>query len=254
MNREVRDLVYSVLPSEYLQFRNIGSALVLSAPHGGGMKPFSFPRRKYGTLGMDTYTRRITSGLVKASNIPLSYIISDIHRSKVDFNRDIDEGAQGNKKAEELWNLWNTTLGELCKSAVQTNGKALYIDIHSHNDSNKFELGYNLGAKDYVKLMNTGRTRASTTLDSLGKDKWGMLFGEYSIKSSLEAFGYKTLIPTGKDVYFNGGRNIETFSGKGVGAIQIEVPVSIAKIEMPKLLYVLRFSIARFMKEFVYDD
>ena len=232
MKRELRDLYHSIIPTEYI---TVGGAyrnnIVITAPHGGGMKPIFIPKRKYGKLLQDTYTRRIINGIIdkyRADLKPLS-LISDIHRSRVDFNRDIIEGAQGNHKAEELWRYWDYKMQSITDVLRNKFKKSLYIDIHSHNDNDSFQLGYNLSARAYNELKNTRFTADKSTLFSLSDDQYNMIFGMSSIKKSLEHYGYSVYSPNGNEVYFNGGRGIETFSGNGIGAIQIEVPVSVAK-------------------------
>lgn len=251
MNRTTRDLLYSVLPHKYLIKKEGGINLIISAPHGGGMKPINFPRRKKGVLIADTYTRRLSKALYDSYQYDKPYLlVSDIHRSRVDFNREFSEATQGNHKAEELWTEWQTTMQVFTHSAIYSHQKVLYIDLHSHNDSDKFELGYNLSASSYRELMKTGYTSAKSSIDGLGNNRYDMMFGERSIKNSLEMFGYRTLVPEAGNVYFNGGRNIEVYNGKDLGAIQIEVPVSIAETEFSKLAYVLKFSIEMFRKSF----
>ena len=77
-----------------------------------------------------------------------------------------------------------------------------------------------------------------------------VFFGPFSIKSSLEEYGYKVLFPKGNEEYFNGGRNIEVFSGGGLGSIQIEVPVQVLKRDLTSVAYCLYDSIETFRKEF----
>ena len=249
----LNDIYHSVVPTDYLEEGGWYTGIVISAPHGGGSKPVSIPNRKYGVLLQDTYTRRLTRAVIDLFPKATSprYLISNIHRIKVDFNRDIEEGAQGNKSAERLWTDWNTRLTLSINSSLHRNRKVLYVDIHSHNDSDKFELGYNLSAKSYLELRKTGKTSHSTSIDSLDHDVYDMIFGPNSVKTSLEMFGYDVFEPTGKEVYFNGGRNIEKFNGNGTGAIQIEVPVSVAKRDFDKCASVLKYAISNFSKAFV---
>lgn len=252
MNREIKDIIYSIIPVEYIEVDVNKSPVILSAPHGGGAKPLYIPRRKYGNMNMDTYTRRITNAIRDSyeSSKP-STIISNIHRSRVDFNRALEEGAQGNRRAIDLWLKWNRVLKSIIDRKLVEYKRVLYIDIHSHNENDEFELGYNLNTRPYLELEKTGSTKKISSLDSLGFNKYDMIFGEHSFKRSLELFGLKVMTPDVSNIYFNGGRNIDVFSGEGVGAIQIEVPVSVAKSDLNYVVHALKFSIETFRKYFI---
>lgn len=251
MNRTIKSIIGSVLPLPYIEVTFGDINLVLSAPHGGMAKPLSIPRRKYGKTAMDTYTRRITNTLRDSyTGDRPSTVVANIHRSRVDFNRTMEEATQGSKRAINLWLDWNYNLRHIFNGLLRTHKKILYVDIHSHNDSDEFELGYNLNSPHYLELENTGTTKKHTSIDSLSHNKYDMIFGEYSMKNSLELYGYKVLRPDEDNVYFNGGRNIEVFSGEGVGAIQIEVPVSVVKKDFNFTIYALKFAIETFRKHF----
>jgi len=210
----------------YLFIKEGKTNIVISAPHSGSAKPWNIPNRKYGNLLQDTYTKKLIQLVVKKLFwMEPYYIYSNIHRCKVDLNRDILEGAQFNTKAERIWKDWNMLIKYFTEQACEYGGKCLYIELHSHNDSNEIQLGYNLNARNYLKLMKIKRSNVSTTLDAIHPDPYETIFGDFSFKTSLENFGYKVFSPSNGKVYFNGGRGIETFSNSNVGAIQIEFPV-----------------------------
>lgn len=237
MKRELRDLYYSYLPKDnYFQYLEGNVPVVISAPHGGGMKPRNIPRRKSGKRGMDTYTRRLTNKIYELSNYIKPYcLISDLHRSRLDLNRELEDASDGNRKANEIWKTWNEYLQTILYTLRDTYGEVLYIDIHSHNDNNTFQLGYDLSAQDYNEFRRLGETQGISTLDSINSDTFEMLFGDGSFKQVLEFYGYSVYKPVGHEVYFNGGRNIEVYSGNGIGAIQIECPVDVLKTELDRV-------------------
>ncbi len=191
---------------------------VLSAPHAGSLKPKDFPTRSYGKKLKDTHSDRIAKTIIRICNECPYYVVADIHRSRVDLNRDLKEAAQGNYRAIQVWNQWHFILNYYLENATRK-GKALYVDLHSHNESDEFQIGYDLNSKQYQEVK-------SNPLHPL----YEKMFGEFSLKSLLEDRGYKVFSPNSKDVYFNGGYNIETYKKKSnVMAVQIEVPVSVAK-------------------------
>lgn len=256
MHSNYNDLKYSLVGGkveDYLTFKQGNTNIILSAPHGGGMKPRSIPLREYGVKLRDTYTRRLIEALIEEFRWENPYYIyADIHRSRVDLNRDIKEGAQGNETASKIWLGWEALMNLYLVRAKSYNGKCLYIDLHSHNDSWMFELGYNLSANNYRNLWVNRKVNAETTLDSLEQDKYDMIFGKKSFKETLEKFkNYHMFYPQGGEKYFNGGRNVEVFSGGGTGAIQIEIPVHYLKEELKLIARSLYVSILEFRDEYV---
>ena len=229
MKRELRDILYSVAPKEdYLIHGKGGFNVIVSAPHGGGIRPISIPTRKHGTKSMDTYTRRLTDSILHwGMNYNAHYVISDIHRSKVDLNRNIEDGAQGNSKAEKIWNEWNSYLSLYKEEVLEDWGKGLYVDIHSQSKTDDFHIGYGVSTATYNKIKGNKRHSEKTTLSSLGHSEYEMMFGIHSIRNSLLMQGFPVHTPKDDSIYYNGGKSIESFSGHGLGAIQIECPTSI---------------------------
>lgn len=250
MLREAKDLFYSFYGNNYLRYSFGQTNVVITAPHGGGIRPYNIPKRRWGKLLKDSYTRRLTEKVVELMYSKPYYVISDIHRNRVDLNRDLYEAAQGNYKAERIWKMWNGLLENYIGDARDIFGKILYIDIHSHNDSDKFQLGYNISSKDYLDLYYGKKIYNITSLDSLDRDVYDMIFGECSFKESFELMGYEVFMPDGEEPYFNGGRNIEIFNGDGVGAVQIEVPVSILEKDINKVAVAVKFAIESFKQKY----
>ena len=252
MKREIRDLFYSVVTKKDYLRSNLGvDTLLLTAPHGGGIRPFNIPKRKYGQKLMDTYTRRLTDEIISIINLRPYYVIADIHRNRVDLNRNIEEACQGNTRAKKIWYDWDILIREYKYYILDYNRKGLHIDIHSHNNSNEFQLGYNLSARNYIRLCNGNNVRGST-LDSIENyNLRDMIFGSHSINNILISSGYKVFFPRGNETYFNGGRNIEVYSGNGLGSIQIECPVSVLRYDRKNVAKVLSKAIEIFMEEFL---
>lgn len=249
----IRDVFYSVMPTTYLRYGGWDTDIIITAPHGGGIKPLGLPKRKHGISIQDTYTRRITRDLLSLYSRTRQphYIIADIHRSRVDLNRNIKEGAEHNEGAERIWKTWHSLMQTYVKSDKKRFNKVLYVDIHSHNNNDSFQLGYNLDAARYLELKTMGKTKAKSTMDSLGFNKYDVIFGEHSFKQGLENMGFSVYNPVGGEAYFNGGYNIETYSGNGVGGIQIEIPVSAAVNDYRETVKALKYAIERFRNAFI---
>jgi N-formylglutamate amidohydrolase len=213
----------------YLNYMRGDSNLVISAPHGGHFKPANIPHRKYGTFVMDTYTDELARAMLRYFSIRPSYIIAKIHRDRVDLNRAFAEATQDNIKAELIWDAWHRTLNNYCRS------KSLYIDIHSHNNSDEFQLGFNLSKEDFIALENKPED-----------PNYDRVYGEFSVKKGLENLGYKVYEPKHGEVYFNGGYDIERHGQNNCNAFQIEVPVVVVKDNIEKVAKDLVESIQRY--------
>lgn len=249
MHSITRDLFYSVFPNsiKYLTYGVGNIPIILSAPHGGGIKPLSIPYRKYGNRGRDSYTRRLIQKVIELLDKPY-YVYSDIHRSRVDLNRDIEEAAQGNRKAELIWTQWNNKLNEFTSIVKAKHGKGLYVDIHSHNNSDKFQIGYGLSVNEYNDIRVGWEINDKSTMYAFrdGNSEFPALFGEFSFPHNLEVFGYEVLIPEAENKYLNGGRNIYKFSDKSIGAIQIECPIPVLRKDLNGVAVALANSIEIF--------
>jgi hypothetical protein len=254
MHNVIRDLFYSVFPQDkYLTYEIGNSPIILSAPHGGNIQPIDIPKRTWGNRSRDTYTRRLIQLIIERLPQKPYYVYSDIHRNRVDLNRDGGEAFQGNKKAERIWLLWNNTIA-LYEQNVKTKfGKGLYIDIHSHNNSDKFQIGYGLKVKDYLDIKANWKVKSKSTMSAFSENgnEFPVLFGDYSFPNSIESYRYNVLVPLDEKHYLNGGRNIKKFHNDKIGAIQIECPIPILKENLNGVADCLVYGIKRFSERFL---
>lgn len=213
----------------YLTYKAGNMPLIISAPHGGNMKPVSIPKRTYGVLERDSYSKALAESVLSRFYDKPYYIIANIHRNRVDLNRGVKEAAQGNYKATRIWDEWNEVITSYRNKILYTKSRALYVDIHSQGHDEYFHLGYNVDAKDYVDLYKGRINRLASSLDALGTNTRELMFGEFSIKNLIESRGFKCKMPVGDEGYYNGGRNITEYNGNGLAAIQIECPISVLK-------------------------
>lgn len=258
--RDVLDFIGSVFGrDEYIKYKRGKLNLLITAPHGGGVKPRDIPDRTTGKLKKDSYTRRLSYQLVRDFNNLPFYVIADIHRSKVDLNRKVTEAINiGDKKAFKIWHTWNYLLSNYCKTISRNYGKGLMLDIHCNNDNDGIQFGYGISKTDFIYLKETKNYMGKSTVDSFVNDKnslYDVIFGENSLPNSLENLGYKIFTPTletTSDIFYGGGYNIVTNSGNGMGAIQIEFPVAMLREDLNKLSRDLQISITTFMNNYVY--
>jgi len=216
--------------------------LVLSAPHGGDMRPEEIPDRTSGTTVRDTNTRELALQIRDALHAQTGayphVVISHLHRIKLDPNREIVEAAQGNQEAERAWWEFQTFIQEAEELVEEAFGEGLYIDLHGHgHEIQRLELGYLLTATD---LSNTNEILAGATYadrssfralaQKAGADLADLIRGPLSLGTLLEARGFPS-VPSqnqpapGSDPYFNGGYNTVTHGSRGggtVSGVQIE--------------------------------
>jgi len=159
-------------------------------------------------------------------------IISNLHRSRMDPNREIGEAAQGNLAAMAAYKEFHGAIREVKRTFGREPG--LLIDIHGQvHKKNSTEIGYLIKPKD----LNLGNyTNSNLSIKALVTRKKvtveEYIWGSRSLGALFEDAGYKA-VPSpnktspGKDKYFNGGYITSTHGswyGGLVDAIQLEIP------------------------------
>ncbi len=121
---------------KYVECRPGSVPFILSCPHGGFLKPNNIPDKLVGTQLADKnkylITKRILQVLRKFDIKPY-YILSKIHRSKVDFNRPARaHGAFNHNSAEakEIHYFYHQTLEDFYNECISVYDKCLVIDLH----------------------------------------------------------------------------------------------------------------------------
>lgn len=236
--------------------------LILAVPHNGYDKPdiptrqpgcqnragvCEFPgksscskkaRCKVATLG-DAFTQRIGrdvfSTFVLLTGKTPHLVISNVHRSKMDANREINDATQGNSEAIAAYKAYHDTI----KDAKSTFGglPGLVIDIHGQSHGkNSTELGYLIKKA----ALNSGNYENSeVSIKALVRredaDLENFIFGKRSLGALFEETGYKA-VPSprqpapDKDLYYRGGYTTQVHGsedGGVVDAIQVEIPAEI---------------------------
>ena len=228
----------------YIEFRAGALPIVVSAPHGGSLEPAEIPTRTSGTTVTDAATedlaRAVFDALVSKTGRQPSLVVCRLKRAKIDVNRDIGEGAQGNPHAEQAWNEFHAFLDAARGLAAGAHGRALLVDLHGHGHPKpRVEIGYLLGAADLdrpdAELDDPawGRQSSIRTLAAeAGLRFSALLRGPESLGGRLDRAGYlavpgpATLSP-GSDPYFEGGyitRRHGSADGGPVSAVQLETP------------------------------
>jgi len=115
--------------------------LIISVPHGGTLKVKRIPFRSNGITGIDKKTKELALILIKKvkefyrirnlKNESPSYIISNVHRSKIDLNRIESEAYNKDSEvAKEIYRFYHEKIKELINYNLEHFKTSLLIDIH----------------------------------------------------------------------------------------------------------------------------
>jgi hypothetical protein len=102
-------------------------------------------------------------------------VICHLRRTKVDCNRDADEGAGGNPLALQAWNEFHGFIDSASNQVVVAHSNGLYFDLHGHGHPLKrLELGY--------LLKSTHLTNSDAALNQ----------GDYAQQSSVRGLATRS--------------------------------------------------------------
>jgi len=230
--------------NSYIEFHAGELPIVLSAPHGGSLEPAEIPNRTSGTTLTDSaaedLARAVADALQARTGREAHLVVCRLKRSKLDANRDVAEGAQGNPAAEQAWREYHGFLETARSMAASRYGRALVVDIHGHGHPKaRVEVGYLLSAIDLDRpdgeLDDPPWSRQSsirTLAAECGLPFSALLRGPASFGGLIERAGYLSVPgPTtpgpGSDPYFDGGYITSrhgSVDGGPVSAFQVETP------------------------------
>lgn len=207
----------------YIEYLAGDLPLILSAPHGGRLRPEELPDRMQGTFAFDTNTQELARAVAAELHARTGrwphVVICRLHRRKIDCNRAIGEGAGGHPRTEQAWREFQDFLEAARAAVVQTHGRGMYIDLHGHGHrEQRLELGYlhraaELDVDDAV--LDSPSYIAQSSLRALalrGQVPYSALIrGPYSLGALLEAEGFpcspSPSNPRPQPPYFSGGYN-----------------------------------------------
>jgi len=171
-------------------------------------------------------------------------IINHLHRSKLDCNRNLADGACGNATAVQAWNEFHNFIVD-AQSSVQSAfpGKAFFLDLHGHgNPIQRVELGYLLYDDELAlsdSILNTATYVGYSSIRQLVSSNVGnlshaqLLRGSTALGTLLQNAGYpavpSALIPApGLNTnYYSGGYIIANHSsyqaGNPINGVQMEL-------------------------------
>ncbi|MCH2196465.1 immunoglobulin-like domain-containing protein [Kordia sp.] len=163
----------------YIEYIPGNLPIIISAPHGGVKQSGqtiggifypdndnSLPDRSCGTNERDDNTdilvREIQKEIFELTGCYAHVIINNLHRSKLDPNREINEATCGNANAADHWNAFHGFIDQASASVEANWGKGLYIDLHGQSHSvPRIEAGYNVTAGE----LNSSNLNAANIIN-----------------------------------------------------------------------------------------
>jgi hypothetical protein len=207
---------------KYVEYLAGDLPIVLTSPHGGRLRPDAILNRTEGVTDMDANTQELARAIVDEFYARTGHrphlIVSHLHRSKLDPNREIKEAAQGDATAEQAWQEFHAAIKGALAAAVAKHGFAFLIDLHGHaHPIPRIELGYALEAKQLNQsdqAFDTSGLIALTTLRDLaarlGGSPAALLRGPRSLGDLFASRGIRA-VPSpqepqpGENPFFSGG-------------------------------------------------
>ncbi|MFX1317138.1 MAG: N-formylglutamate amidohydrolase [Promethearchaeota archaeon] len=201
--------------------------VILSCPHGGLKKLNSIPDKLDGDQIADQNTYGISKEIIKFlknQKIKIYYLISKIHRSKIDFNRppkSIESYNQCSSKARKIYFTYHNILLNFVQKSIFLHNRCLIIDLHGFSKPNKDYPDIILGSL-YGRTLNI----IIDSIENEGMKHWGssQLTEELSKSFTIDT-GLK-LSDFNRD-YVGGYITQQFYNKNNINAIQLEVANSV---------------------------
>jgi hypothetical protein len=134
----------------YVSYHEGNLPIVISVPHGGGLMPVEIPNRtcQSAVWAQDAFTlelaQRIDSSFFEWTGCRPHIIYSNLHRRKLDPNRNLSAGACGNPDAVLAWEEFHGFIETAQEAASEAHdGEVFFLDLHGHGNAiQRIELGY----------------------------------------------------------------------------------------------------------------
>jgi len=234
--------------NEYVEYMHGNLPLILSASHGGYLKPSELKDRDCEgcTYIMDSRTQELTRDLYERlhelTNCYPYAVYNLLHRSKLDANRDKDIAADGDPLAEQAWEYYHQRIIETREHFENQETKALFLDFHGHgHEIQRIELGYLMSKSELTQddtTLGSDVFRDRSSIRNLSQNNLNnfsfidLLRGSVSLGTIFEDNQIPTVpslqdpFPKVNDQYFSGGYNTFQYGSlddSKTDAIQIEI-------------------------------
>lgn len=189
--------------NEYIEYIPGNMPIIIAAPHGGVKQSgqtiggtfyadndSALPDRGCGTNERDDNTdiliREIQQSVYDQTGCYPYVIINNLHRSKLDPNREQNEATCGDSDALFYWNTFHNFIDQASADVMSKWGKGLFIDLHGQSHSvPRIEAGYNISASDLNNTTpNYLNSVSNSTITSLVGNNLGNLTQEELVRGS----------------------------------------------------------------------
>ena len=238
---------FPIEPKSLVRIRRGELPLVLSAPHGGGEKPHFVPDLTRSPRLADSHTIPLAQQLSDALKTHFGrapfMVYNRLHRCKMDANRPVNEGTQGEAFGSLVYDAYHEALATCLQEArdYAVNGQpVLLLDIHGYTPPPAWNA--TSWQTSWVMIGHLVTYNELHEKDALEQEEW--IRGPSSLGSLLEEQGLlaepssRQRAPS-KARYFNGGYITETYQQDGVTqTIQLEFPRAMRnrlKITVPRV-------------------
>jgi prepilin-type N-terminal cleavage/methylation domain-containing protein len=230
--------------SNYVEYIAGDMPLIISAPHGGTLRPAEIPDRRNGEFTSDAYTEELARTVQQMFRSRFGHcphvVLCRLDRRKVDCNRGIQEGADDHPGARQAWTDYHRFIEIARSNVLASAGTGFYIDLHGQSHPIKrIELGYCLTDSlltNADRVVNGAAFADHSTIRTLAR-RTGVPFAELlrgtnSIGGLLAARGYPAVPspvmpdPGPGNSYFDGGysaRRHSSLNGGTIDGVQMEV-------------------------------
>lgn len=228
----------------WLQVVKGNMPLVISAPHGGQIKPENIADRECGTKERDDNTDHLALEIEKAfeeyDQKPY-LVIAKISRAKIDLNRDLETATCGNPKMAYTWQQYHQNIETALDDAIRQFGYAMYIDLHGQSHKvRRLELGYSLRPAElkanYEAAVFPTPLDTETSIENIRHRNSDLslktlLTGEHAFGTLMANAGFPSVpsqqdpYPLADQPYFTGGYNTRRYTSSDypkVFGMQIE--------------------------------
>lgn len=229
----------------YIEYRSGNFPLILSAPHGGKIKPAALPDRTcadcivVGDANTDNLIHLVDSFITVKTGCYPHAVFANLHRIKLDANRSLPEATDGNAATLPYYNAYHQHMTTAQQKVMQTSSRGLVIDLHGHGHSiQRLELGYTVSANslrlDDASLAAKQATSSIRRLADIALGNPGfvsLIRGHAALGTHIANLGYPAVpslqepYPLVGEDYFSGGFITETYGSEAsntTDAIQIE--------------------------------
>lgn len=136
--------------NNYVEYQLGTLPVVISVSHGGQLEPSTIPDRTCNNpvFAVDAFTvetaLEMKQKLFALTGCYPHIVISHLKRSKLDPNRNVNDGACGHQEAIIAWQEFHNFIADARNTAnEQYNDHTFFVDLHGHgNPIQRIELGY----------------------------------------------------------------------------------------------------------------